>query len=96
MSRREKIIQAAATWLAMAVVSIPLCDAISNLPFCLFTPPGLAEIHICLPVVTIVSALENWLGPKRDFGSIVAHYWPVSLTASAFTVLLLRSWWRRS
>lgn len=94
LSLREKVIQTVAIWLAMAVVSIPLWDAVTLLPFCLLTPPGPADVHICLPVLTIVQTFENWMGAKRDIGPVAAHYWPVPMIASAFTVLFVRWWWR--
>jgi hypothetical protein len=93
-SLQEKVVQAVATWFAMAIVSIPLWDAVTVLPFCWSTPPGPADIHICLPVLAIFQMFENWLGVKRDIGSLALHYWPVVPIASAFTALLLHSWWR--
>lgn len=94
LSRREKIVQAGATWLAMAIVSIPLWNAVSALPYCWSRPPGSADIHICVPLVALLVTFEYWLGAKSDIGSIAAHYWPVVPIASALTTLLLRSWWR--
>lgn len=94
LSVREKAIQTVATWFAMAIVGILFWGAVSALPFCWSTPPGPADIHLCLPVVAIATTFEFWWDASHDIGSLAEKYWPVVPIASAFTALLLRSWWR--
>ena len=93
LSLQDKVVQAIIVWPFMALISIPLCEAASVLPYCLSTPPGLAHIHTCLPALTILMIFENWMVANPQIGTTATHYWSVPLTASVFTVFFLRWWW---
>ena len=95
LSRREKVIQAVATWFAMVIISIPLWD-VADMLFHAVSFGSLAELHRWPMGILVGVILIFGMHAEHGIGSIAERYWPAVLIASAFTALLLRSWWRRS
>lgn len=91
----ERVVQTAAIWIASAMAGILSMDVTLVAPFCLVETRRFGEIGSCMVIVTFVVAFDNLMQAKRDIGPFVAHYWPAPLVATAFTVLILRWWWRR-
>ncbi|MDP1839470.1 MAG: hypothetical protein Q8N31_09990 [Reyranella sp.] len=92
-----KIFTAAATWIVLAIVAIPLWDLadmwFDGLRFGYF--PSLLE-PLFNPLGTFLGLMLLFMMRAEDgIGPLVSHYWPVVPIASAFTAFLLRPWWRR-
>lgn len=96
LSPPEKLAVIAIVWGCMVIVSIPLQEAVSAVPFCWATRTSIAQFSVCLPTISLVASVIYWLEAERDMMSIVAHYWPAGLMASVFTTMLLWRSWRRS
>lgn len=98
ISRQDKFAQATAIWLFASLASIPLWDLAGILfdAIQFGSLYSLAEIFL-KPFGTIFAlVLMFGITAEHGIGSIAERYWPGVLIASAFTVLFLRWFWRRS